>query len=235
MIYNPWKGCHRISEGCKNCYVHGGNFKRGIDTNIIFKTNDFYKLIEKDNNNNYKIKPNTLVYLCFSSDFLIEEADIWRKEVLEMIKVRKDLSFLFLTKRINRYSKCIKEKIPNLMVGVSIENQKNATERLNILKDLDIDVKYIILQPLLELVNIEEYLDESIYEVVVGGEETKIARPLNFDWVLNIRKQCINKNVSFTFRQLSSNFIKDNILYKIPRIEIRKQAKLANIDYKRIE
>lgn len=32
-IWNPWRGCHKHSEGCKYCYIHKGDYKRGIDTN----------------------------------------------------------------------------------------------------------------------------------------------------------------------------------------------------------
>lgn len=40
-----------------------------------------------------------IVYLCFSSDFLIEEAYEWRDDCWNMIKERQDCTFLFLTKR----------------------------------------------------------------------------------------------------------------------------------------
>ncbi|WP_411678840.1 hypothetical protein [Clostridium thailandense] len=72
-----------------------------ISTEII-RTNDFYKPIEKLKNGTYKIKSG-IVYLCFSSDFFIEEADAWRDECWNMIKERSDLKFLFLTKRIDRF------------------------------------------------------------------------------------------------------------------------------------
>ena len=35
MLWNPWRGCHRCSDGCKFCYIHKGNQKAGIDTNLI--------------------------------------------------------------------------------------------------------------------------------------------------------------------------------------------------------
>ena len=52
------------------------------------------------------MKPG-LVYLCFYSDFLIEEADEWRNEVWKMIHERRDCLFLFLTKRIERFMECV--------------------------------------------------------------------------------------------------------------------------------
>ena len=41
-----------------------------------------------------------IVYLCFSTDFLIEEADEWRNDCWKMIKERQGLYFLFLTKEL---------------------------------------------------------------------------------------------------------------------------------------
>ncbi len=40
--WDPWRGCHKYSEGCKFCYTHKGDYKRGIDTNQIVKTERFY-------------------------------------------------------------------------------------------------------------------------------------------------------------------------------------------------
>ncbi len=74
-IWNPWKGCHKKSEGCDNCYIHRANARKGIDTDVIYKTDEFYKPIAKDKKGTYKMKSGQLVYLCFNSDFLIEEAD----------------------------------------------------------------------------------------------------------------------------------------------------------------
>ncbi|MCI8461099.1 MAG: DUF5131 family protein, partial [Bacilli bacterium] len=86
-------------------------------------------------------------------------------------------------------------------------------------------------QPLLESIDIEKYLD-NIELVVVGGESDYNARPLNYEWVLDIRNQCIRKNVNFEFRQCGTYFIKDGKKYKLKTKDLIKQAKLANIDYK---
>ncbi len=73
-MWNPWRGCKKCSDGCLHCYIHKDDSKRNINTNDIVKTKDFEKLIKKLKNGNYKMKSG-IVYLCFSTDFLIEEAD----------------------------------------------------------------------------------------------------------------------------------------------------------------
>ena len=124
-MWNPWRGCKKCSEGCLHCYIHKGDAKRGVNTNDTHKTKDFYKPTEKLKNGNYKMKAG-IVYLCFSTDFLIEEADKWRPECWSMIKERQDCNFLFLTKRIERFKDCIPDDwgdgYENVVVCCTIEN-----------------------------------------------------------------------------------------------------------------
>lgn len=233
--WNPWKGCHKKSEGCENCYIHRANSRKGIDTDIIYKSDEFYKPIEKDKKGNYKIKSGQTVYLCFNSDFLIEEADEWRNEVWEMIRTRSDLKFLFLTKRIERFLIGLPDdfvdNFDNVAVCATIENQIRADERVPIFKEMPIKHKMITIQPMVEKIDISKYLDSSIECVIVGGESGSDVRPLYYDWVLDIRNQCIAKNVSFEFRQVGSKFIKDGTLYKVQRQYLCSQARKANISY----
>lgn len=232
-IWNPWRGCHKYSEGCKHCYIHKGDYKRGIDTNNVKKTKDFYKPIEKKKNGEYKIKGGQTVYLCFSSDFLISDADEWRKECFTMIKERSDLNFIFLTKRIERFSSIIpddwEDGYDNVTVGCTVENQKNVDKKLSIFSKLPIKHKIVICQPLIEGVTLKDYLCDTEL-VIVGGESDYNARPLNYDWVLAIREECIENNVSFEFRQCGTYFIKDNKMYKINTRNLTHQAKKADIN-----
>lgn len=234
--WDPWRGCKKCSEGCLHCYIHKGDEKRNVDTGNIVKTKDFYKPVEKLKDGGYKMKAG-LVYLCFSSDFLIEEADAWRDECWAMIKERRDCTFLFLTKRIERFMDCIPDDwsdgYDNVVVCCTVENQKNADKKLSLFGTLPIKHKCITAQPLLERVNLEKYLD-NIELVVVGGESDMLARPLDYAWVLDIREQCVRKNVSFEFRQCGTYFIKDGRQYKLQTRDLCKQARLADIDYKRV-
>lgn len=234
MLWNPWRGCHRYSDGCMFCYIHKGDKKRNIDTNVIVKSKDFYKPILKDKKGNYKIKSNTLVYVCFSSDFLIAEADEWRLECYEMIRARPDVTFLFLTKRIERFMTVLpddwQDGYDNVIVGVSVENMKAVKERLTIFNDLPIKHKNIILQPLIEAVDISAYL-KHIELVVVGGESDRNGRILDYSWVLAIKEQCFKQGVNFEFRQCATNFVKDEKRYCLQTKTLRSQAKKAAIDH----
>lgn len=232
-MWNPWRGCHKCSEGCLYCYIHKGDAKRGVNTAEIVRTKDFSKPVGKKKNGEYKMKPG-MVYMCFSTDFLIEEADEWRGSCWQMIRERQDCTFLFLTKRIDRFMNCIPEDwgsgYENVVVCCTVENQKNADRKLRIFRDLPIRHKCITAQPLIEAIQIEEYLDD-IELVVVGGESDRDARPLDYAWVLDIREQCVRKGVSFEFRQCGTHFIKDGKLYKLQTRELCSQARKADINY----
>lgn len=233
-MWNPWRGCRRISEGCRHCYIHKGDAKRGINTSDIVRTADFSKPIERLKNGSYRLKSG-LVYLCFSTDFFLEDADAWRNECWAMIKERIDCTFLFLTKRIERFAECIPEDwgegYDNVVVCCTVEDQTTADKRLSYFKTLPIKHKCITAQPLLEKINVEPYLD-GIELVVVGGESDREARPFDYVWALDIREQCISKNVSFEFRQCGTHFIKDGKAYKLQARDLCSQAKKARIDFK---
>lgn len=233
-IWNPWRGCHKYSDGCKYCYIHKGDFKRGIDTNSVVKTDSFHAPLAKTKKGDFKIKSGQTVYVCFSTDFLIEDADAWRHECWAMIRQRGDLHFLFLTKRIKRFMLCApddwKDGYDNVTIGCTIENQICADKRLAIFDRLPIKHKNIICQPLIAPIDIEKHLD-NVELVVVGGESDYYARPLNYDWVLSIREQCQRKGTHFEFRQCGTHFIKNGKDYTLSVKELMSQARKANIDF----
>ncbi len=232
-MWDPWRGCHKCSEGCKFCYIHKGDYKRGIDTDDVVKTARYSAPVDKNKKGEYKMKPGKPVYLCFSSDFLIEDADAWRGECWKMIKERSDLHFIFLTKRIQRFLSCIPndwgEGYDNVTVGCTVENQSMADYKLSIFNELPIKHKNIICQPLIEKIDLEKYIDGTEL-VIVGGESDYNARPLDYDWVLSIRSQCADKGVHFQFRQCGTHFIKDGKSYTLNVRQLCSQARKAEID-----
>lgn len=232
-MWDPWRGCHRYSEGCKYCYIHKGDRRRGINTDNIVRTDNFYAPVAKNKSGEYRIKSGQTVYLCFSSDFLIEDADVWRGECWRMMRERGDLHFIFLTKRIERLMECIPEDwndgYDNVTVGCTVENQDRADYRLSIFRELPIRHKNIICQPLIGKIDLSAYLDD-IELVTVGGESDKNARPLDYEWVLAIREQCISRNVHFEFRQCGTHFIKDGKTYTMNIRDLCSQARKAGIN-----
>ena len=62
-LWNPWRRCHKISEGCKNWYIYLADTREGIDTNHITKTDQFERIIRKNKKGDFVNKGGPLVYV----------------------------------------------------------------------------------------------------------------------------------------------------------------------------
>jgi protein gp37 len=116
--------------------------------------------------------------------------------------------------------------LPNVWLGVSVENQECADDRIPWVLKTPAAVRFLSVEPLLGPVNLAGYLAHSIYcgnrpmggstelwdyskpcscekihLVIVGGESGPGARPLRPDWVRSIRDQCQARKVNFFFKQ----------------------------------
>lgn len=235
MMWNLWHGCHKLSPGCKHCYVYRGDARRSIDSNLVTQTKNFDLPVRKKRNGEYKVPSGTLLYTCFTSDFFLEDADPWRAEAWKMISLRKDLQFMIITKRIDRFMETIPddwgEGYDHVTICCTIENQDRAIYRLPIYKKAPIKHKILICEPLLERIDLDLYdIGSWIEQVVVGGESGNEARPCNFDWILELSNVCMKNNVSFWFKQTGAKFIKDGKLYLIKRQLQHSQARKAGIN-----
>lgn len=235
-IWNPWHGCKKYSEGCKNCYVYRIDELAGRKSDVVHRNADFDLPIKRNRKGEYKIKSGETVYTCLSSDFFLEGADAWRREAWQMIAQRPDVNFVIITKRIKRFY----DQLPsdwgdgyeNVIIACTCENQRRADERLPFFLELPIKHKTVICEPLLERIDLSPYLDGRIDQVIAGGESGDFdkARPCDYDWVLGIRDNCIMSGTSFQFKQTGSNFVKNEKLYQIERKDQHIQAKKAKID-----
>ena len=206
-----------------------------IGSDLARKTLAFDLPVKRKRDKSYKIPPGSMVFTCFTSDFLLEDADAWRPECWAMMRERSDCRFYFFTKRIHRFMECVPDDwgsgYPNVMVGCTVENQAMADQRLPIFEALPIRYKTIIVAPMIERIDLSNYLNDNIEEVSVGGESGRGARPLDFDWVLSLREQCIHAGVPFRFHQTGAKLIKDGRQYYIRRCYQHDQAKKAGVDF----
>ena len=236
--WNPWHGCTKISPGCKYCYVYRQDEMYGstLASSLCRKTGAFALPMKRRRDGSYKIPPGKIVFTCFTSDFLLEDADPWRAECWRMMRQRSDCWFYFFTKRIHRLADCLPpdwgEGYDNVLIGCTVENQDRANYRLPIFLDLPIKHRSIIASPLLERLDLRPYLDDRIEEVATGGESGVEARPCDYDWILDLRRQCVEKDIPFRFHQTGAYFIKDGRMYRVRRRYQLSQARKANIDYR---
>lgn len=110
--------------------------------------------------------------------------------------------------------------LPNVWLGVSVENQKCADERIPILVRTPAAIRFVSAEPLIEGVDLSYYLEEQGYEsngpagwvgtgrgldwVIVGGESGPGARPFCLSWALNIVADCEEASVPVFVKQLGA-------------------------------
>lgn len=120
-----------------------------------------------------------------------------------MIKERTDIDFLILTKRIDRFLVSLLSDwgtgYDNVDIGCTVENQVIADYRLSLFLSYPIKRRFIACAPLLERIDLSPYL-HGVDHVTVGGETGRDARICDYDWVLDIREQCIKEDVTFWFK-----------------------------------
>jgi protein gp37 len=140
--------------------------------------------------------------------FVNSMSDLFHKDVLtDYIKQVFDVmgraqwhQYQVLTKRSERVLELSKQLkwMPQIWMGVSVESEKY-TARIDDLRKTDARVKFLSLEPLLgPLRNLNL---RGIDWAIVGGESGPGARPVNPEWVTEIRDQCLDAGVPFFFKQ----------------------------------
>lgn len=233
--WNPWHGCIRYSEGCANCYVYRIDASFGRDASQVVKTKDIDLPRRKKRSGAFALAKGEEVYTCLSSDFFLEQADAWRGEAWRLIRARSDVRFRIITKRILRAKECFPddwgEGYPNVAIGCTVENQRRADERLPVFVELPIVQRFVVCEPLLERIDISKWLQTGkVSRVIAGGESGPEARVCDYEWVLDLRRQCAYAGVAFHFKQTGANFRKDGRVYSIDRSKQSEQARRADID-----
>lgn len=231
-IWNPWHGCKKVSEGCDHCYMYFLDRLRDRDGGEIYKTKTgFAYPLQKDRHGAFKIQSGEQVRVCMTSDFFLEEADRWRGDAWDIMRRRPDVKFFLLTKRPARVRDCLPpdwgDGWENIFFNVTCENQRGANERIPILLDLPFKHKGIMCAPFIGAIHIQEYLRTGqIEQVVCGGENYDGARPCDFDWVRELRAECVCANVTFCFIETGTVFLKDGRRYHLPQKAV--QAEMAH-------
>ncbi len=181
---NFWTGCKKVSDGCKFCYMYRGKEMYGKNPMLVTKTNP--ATIRKHMKN---AKPGDKIFTCSWSDFFIEEADQWRDEAWGYIRSRPDLIWQILTKRPERIAQCLPadwgDGWQNVWIGVTVENQKAANERLRILDRVKANVKFVSFEPLLGPINLYDPALRHVTWDITYSEFGKDANlELCFDWAI---------------------------------------------------
>ena len=99
-------------------------------------------------------------------------------------------------------------------------------DRLPLFLSYRIKRRFIACGPILERIDLRKYL-HGVDHVTVGGETSREARVCDYEWVLDIRQQCLEAGKTFWFKETGSRFKKDGVISKV---NPHKQHSLAR-DY----
>lgn len=208
--WNPVTGCHKVSAGCAHCYaerfaerwrgIPGHPYEQGFDL----------KLWPERLTLPLKWKESRTIFVNSMSDLFHQEIPLkYLKQVFEVMNKAHWHQFQVLTKRADRLEKYAAEITwtPNIWMGVSVESDR-FTYRIDSLRKTKAYVKFLSLEPLLG--PISNLNLKKIDWVIVGGESGAGARPIEKEWVVEIRKQCLRVKVPFFFKQWGGFYKKRN-------------------------
>jgi|SRR6185437_4091801 len=216
--WNPVTGCTKVSQGCKNCYAEK-MYER-------FHTKGSFKIVVMHHDRlsqpaDWK-KPCKIFVNSMSDLFHEEVSFVFINAIFSVMSDWSNHIFQVLTKRPQRMLEFFEwkyrqfniqwEPSDNVWLGVSVEDQATANERIHYLNYIPAAVKFLSCEPLLGPIDFEKSIGESlkwhagglkncISWIIVGGESGPGARPMHPDWARSIRDQCEAAGVPFFFKQ----------------------------------
>lgn len=210
--WNPVAGCTILSPGCTNCYamrmahrleLMGQEKYSGITRKSSgrAKWNGRIRLDWNALEIPERWKTGRLIFVNSMSDLFHEDVPLdFVRSVFAVMRRTPQHTYQVLTKRAERLEE-LSQKLDwpdNVWMGVSVENSAYQF-RIDHLRRVPAAVRFLSLEPLLGRLN-NLNLD-GIHWAIAGGESGPGARPLNADWVREIRDACLNADVAFHFKQ----------------------------------
>lgn len=243
-VWNPVTGCTKVSQGCKNCYAE--TIAKRFWKDRRFTEVQFHP--ERLEQPLHWKKPSMIFVNSMSDLFHEDIPDNFIADIFGIMAIGKQHTFQVLTKRPDRmlkfvkkyygnsdyiepiyanYSHTAKIPIPNIWLGVSVENQEAANERIPLLLQTPAKIRWISAEPLLGKIDLtfpighwEDMKCDRIIGwngkwkedciainkldwVVVGCESGPNRRECKIEWVESIVEQCKSAKVPVFVKQLS--------------------------------
>ena len=229
-VWNPVVGCSLVSTGCAHCYAVPMTW-RHMHNPVGNVADDYAGLVQKHPNGQLdwtgkvRFLPDRLldplkwrkprrVFVNSMSDLFHESLSFEDIDKVFDVMLREDHhTYIVLTKRPERMAAYITNlfRCPpcptHIWLGVSVENQAMADERIPKLLQTPAAVRFISAEPLLGLTDLSQNggtisaFDAGLNWVICGGESGPGARPMHPNWARTIRNQCVAAGVPFFFKQ----------------------------------
>ncbi len=199
--WNPWRGCKKVSSGCKNCYMYRDMKRYGRNPEVTvraapatFKSPLHWK------------KP-AFVFTCSWSDFFIDSANAWRGDAWDIIRQTPHLTYQILTKRADRIAAYLPADWgsgwPNVWLGVSVESP-NYYWRLDALAKVPAVIRFVSYEPALAAVSFSPWLSAASLDWVISGGES-VGRPAAVAWFRAVRDETVGAGVAYFHKQHGGN------------------------------
>jgi protein gp37 len=225
--WNPVRGCTKVSPGCKNCYaerfaerwrgIPGHPFEQGFDVRLVPEALDLPLRWKK---------PRRVFVNSMSDLFHPDVPDEFIARVFGTMTRAPQHVFQVLTKRADRMRDWV-TRFPglcfNVWLGVSVENQATADERIPELLATPAAIRFLSCEPLLGpvelpmpkiMVGFPRHITRdrraigaplTLHWVIVGGESGPGARPCHTDWIRSVVEQCKAAGVPVFVKQLGAH------------------------------
>lgn len=208
--WNPTTGCDRVSRGCDNCYA------LTLAKRLKAMGQPRYQLDgdPRTSGPGFAIswhpealdvplgwKSPRLVFVNSMSDLFHAKVPIaFVQQVFQVMEATPQHTYQILTKRARRMRR-IAANISwpsNVWVGVSIEDV-DVLDRVDDLRAVPAAVRFLSCEPLLG--PLPGLSLQGIDWVIAGGESGAHARPLDRQWLVDLRDHCQAEDVPFFFKQ----------------------------------
>lgn len=212
--WNPIAGCTMLSPGCTNCYA------MRMAARLQAMDHPAYRGVTRKSggrpiwtgriNLNEKALTAPLTWRTPKKVFVNSMSDLFQDDVpTELVANVWDVMatahwhvFQVLTKRPDNMLKVVKDArlavLPNVWLGTSVESLKYSA-RISILRRVPAAIRFISFEPLIGPIGKVNL--KGIHWAIVGGESGPKARPMDKEWVEEIRMQCASQDVAFFFKQ----------------------------------
>lgn len=217
--FNPWVGCSKVSEGCKNCYAeflmdHRYGRVQWGPNGTRDRTKTWRDPLKWDRAARQAGEVRK-VFCASLADVFEDRRELipWRRDLFSLIDQCGSLTWLLLTKRPENIRRMWEGPLrrENVWLGTSIATQGNADEAVPILAESADLAEYLFLsiEPQIEFVDLSPFLSPRVLVdwVITGGESQQggDARPYDINWARDLKDQCATYTVPLFIKQFGSN------------------------------
>ena len=220
--FNPWLGCLRVSAACDHCYAAAlakrtgrrDRHRRDLwdpHAERVRTSPDYWRQPLRWNRDAQAKGHRHRVFCASMADIFDNRAPpAWRTDLWALIRATPALEWQLLTKRPQNIAGMLPPDWghgwPNVWLGTTTENQHEAVRRIPHLIAVPATVRFLSVEPMLEAIDLSPWLDR-LHHVIVGGESGvgNSSRPMDPDWLRDLRDQALTAGLALFVKQLGSN------------------------------